>query len=162
MLLSEGGDSYGFTPVLIAEDGTLPFEVGYFDIVFCSSVIEHVTVSKQSVYNIRSSCEFRNKAYRHQQIFASEIRRLGKCYFVQTPNRWFLFESHTWLPFVRWLPRKLQIAIIRISNKFWSKTTSPDFNLLNRSEFSTLFPDAEIVPEKSLGMVKSWMAIKKE
>jgi len=158
---SRGGEIYGYTPVLIPEDGSLNFPDRFFDIVFCSSVIEHVTVPKSEIYRIRSGGEFNEIASQHQEMFADEIRRLGKGYYVQTPNRWFLIESHSWLPFVGWLPRPMQIAVINFFNKFWVKKTYPDFLLLEQKGFSSLFPDAEIVPEKSMGMVKSWMAIKK-
>ena len=161
-VVNAGAKAYGFTTVVIPENGKVPFQDKYFDIVFCSSVIEHVTVPKGSIYSIHSEGEFRRAAYRHQQEFASEICRLGGGYFVQTPNRWFLFESHIWLPFVGYLPRKLQMFTIKFFNKFWIKTTSPDFCLLDKLEFSALFPEAEVVAERSIGMVKSWMAIKRK
>ncbi len=159
--IERGARDYGFTPLEISEEGPLPFDDMYFDIVHCSSVIEHVTVPKQTTLSIKSGCEFKRLAYHHQKMFANEIRRVGKGFFVQTPNRWFLFESHTWLPFVGWFPRRVLMATINISNKLWIKKTCPDFLLLDKREFSELFPDAEIIPERSLGMVKSWMAIKK-
>ena len=40
----------GFHTVLLPESGRLPFEDHEFDIVFCSSVIEHVTVPKSDIY----------------------------------------------------------------------------------------------------------------
>jgi SAM-dependent methyltransferase len=40
----------GFHTVLLPESGQLPFEDQEFDIVFCSSVIEHVTVPKSDIY----------------------------------------------------------------------------------------------------------------
>jgi len=159
--VTQGAEKYGFTPVHISEDGPLNYPDGFFDIVYCSSVIEHVTVPKGEMYAINSGAEFKKKASFHQQQFAEEIRRLGKNYFVQTPNKWFLFESHSWLPFVGWMPRQMQIATINLFNKFWIKKTYPDFLLLGKKEFGAFFPFAEIMPEKSMGMVKSWMAIKK-
>ena len=76
-VVKAGAKAYGFTAVVIPEDGKVPFQDKHFDIVFCSSVIEHVTVSKDAIYNIRSDSEFRNAARIHQQKFASEICRLG-------------------------------------------------------------------------------------
>lgn len=160
--IDRGATKYGFTPVEISENGVLPFDDAYFDIVYCSSVIEHVSVPKADLYKFKSGSKFAKLSRHHQKMFANEIRRVGKSYFVQTPNRWFLFESHTWLPFVGWFPRRVQIATIDLFNKFWIKKTCPDFCLLDKQAFSTLFPDAEIKPEISLGMVKSWMAIKRD
>ena len=75
----------------------------------------------------------------------------AKTYFVQTPNKWFPIESHTWLPFVGFVPRAAQLATIAVSNRFWIKRTSPDWHLLTAREMRTLFPDAEIRRERFLG-----------
>lgn len=159
--VQEGKRRYGFVPVTIPESGALPFEDGFFDIVYCSSVIEHVTVSKVETWSITSTAEFRGRALARQREFAQEIRRLGKCYYVQTPNKWFPIESHTWLPLVGFLPRPLQIRVIGVSNRYWVKRTTPDWYLLTAREMRELFPDAEIRAERMFGFTKSIMAIKK-
>ncbi len=82
-----------------------------FDIVFCSSVIEHVTGPKDQVGNIRSTAgRLRQQASVHQRSFAEEVRRIGRGYFVQTPYKHFPMESHTIAPgFVVLLPRSVQL-----------------------------------------------------
>jgi hypothetical protein len=159
--LLRGAMRYGFKTVLLDESGSLPFEDKYFDIVHCNSVIEHVTVDKSQQLSFRSDREFRTAAFARQMKFASEIRRISRCYFVQTPNRNFFIESHTWLPFVQFLPRSVLIKVIAFFNKWWPKKTSPDWNLLTEAEMRQLFPDATIVREKIAGMTKSFVAIKK-
>lgn len=148
---------HGFTGVRLRESERLPFPDKHFDIVFCNSVIEHVTVPKEQLFEVTSERVFRKRSLASQRDFAAEIRRVGKGYFVQTPNRWFPVESHTRLPFLGWLPRQVLIALIRTARLNWC----PDWNLLTVSEMRELFPDAEIVTEKLLGMVKSIIAIKK-
>jgi SAM-dependent methyltransferase len=160
-MVNRGHAQYGFVPVTIPETGRLPFEDGFFDIVYCSSVIEHVTVPKERVWAVRSGREFSRAADESQRGFAQEVRRLGKSYFVQTPNKWFPIESHTWLPFIGYLPRAWQLHVLRISNRIWVKRTSPDWQLLTVTDMRTLFPDAVIARERLLGMTKSIMAIKK-
>jgi SAM-dependent methyltransferase len=160
-MVNRGSAQYGFVPVTIPETGRLPFEDGFFDIVYCSSVIEHVTVPKERVWAVRSGREFSRAADESQRGFAQEVRRLGKRYFVQTPNKWFPIESHTWLPLIGYLPRAWQLPILRISNRVWVKRTSPDWQLLTVTDMRTLFPDAVIARERLLGMTKSIMAIKK-
>jgi SAM-dependent methyltransferase len=159
-LTQSGHRRFGFVPVDIPESGELPFEDKFFDIVYCSSVIEHVTVPKEMVWSIRSDEDFRNRAQLSQRMFASEIRRLGKKYFVQTPNKWFPIESHTWLPFVGYLPRAWQLQVIDFSNRYWVKRTSPDWYLLTDNDMHALFPDATIRRERYLGVTKSIMALK--
>lgn len=155
-----GKTTYGFNPVLIQEDEPLPFDDGFFDIVYCSSVIEHTTVPKEIMWEITDQNDFAARSLLRQKEFAQEIVRLGKNYFVQTPSKTFPIESHTWLPLVGYLPRKYFLPLLRISNKYWVKKAFPDFNLLGDREMHMLFPDADIVKEKKWGMTKSIMAIK--
>lgn len=158
-LIERGQKNYGFNPVLLDETGNLPFVDGFFDVVYCSSVIEHVTVPKELVWN--GDADFEAIAKKRQKSFADEIKRVGRGYFVQTPARSFPVESHSWLPFIGYLSHKAQIPALKLTNRFWVKKTMPDFRLLNRKEMSELFPDAEIVNEKKFGLVKSIMAIKR-
>ena len=159
-LVEKGKSTYGYVPVLISESDKLPFDAYFFDIVYCSSVIEHVAVPKDQVWSLYSGREFKKKALTRQKEFASEIQRLGKQYFVQTPYKHFPIESHTWLPFFSWLPRRVLIPVLKLTNLFWVKKTSPDWHLLDKSEMSSLFEGAKIVDERWFGLTKSIMAIK--
>ena len=158
--LERGRQRYGFTPVSIPESGRLPFGDGFFDIVYCSSVIEHVTLPKSEVWQEISGERFRELAVQHQRGFAEEIRRLGKSFYVQTPNKWFPVESHTWLPFVGYLPRRFLVPLLRLTNAVWVKHTSPDWHLLSVADMKAMFPDATIQKERFFGFTKSIMAIK--
>ncbi|HYN82703.1 MAG TPA: class I SAM-dependent methyltransferase [Gemmatimonadaceae bacterium] len=62
------------------------FATGSFDVVFSSSVIEHVG------------------DYATQRRMADEIQRVGKRYFVQTPNKRFPLEPHFLFPWFQYLP----------------------------------------------------------
>lgn len=159
-VVSSGASRFGFNAVKLKEFEALPFEDGFFDIVFCSSVIEHVTVPKSEVWSIWRQSEFSHRAAESQKFFAAEIARVGRGFFVQTPNRNFPIESHTWLPFFGLLPRPLLILSMRITNRLWIKASIPDFNLLSKAEMQKLFPDARIELEKRFGMTKSLMAIR--
>jgi hypothetical protein len=158
--VSDAAQQYGYNVVNIPENGPLPFTDWFFDIVFCSSVIEHVTVKKDEVYKIKSEAEFKALASARQQEFSAEIERVGKQYFVQTPYKWFLVESHTWLPFIGWLPRELLIPLLSLTNSVWVKKTTPDWHLLTGGAMQRLFPAACIVYENFWGLRKSIMAIK--
>jgi SAM-dependent methyltransferase len=116
-MLYRGQTRYGFETVLLDESGVLPFEDNYFEIVHCNSVIEHVAIDKKQKWSLQSQREFVEVAIERQKKFANEIRRIGKSYFVQTPNRNFILESHTWLPLIQFLPRPLLIRVIRFLNK---------------------------------------------
>ena len=161
VLVNEGYVRYGYQPVVLQEDGSLPFDDGFFDIVFCSSVIEHVTLPKNKIWNILSEKKFKNESLRRQKEFAEEIRRVGKQYFVQTPYKYFPIESHTWLPLLGFLPRSLIVFTLRFTNLIWIKKTTPDWHLLSKSQMKYLFPDAQIIEEKICGLTKSIMAVRK-
>ncbi len=147
--LAAGAARYGFETVLLDEAGRLPFPDGHFDIVFCSSVLEHVSIDKEVVERIRSRQEFERLAYARQKRFAEEIARVARRYFVQTPYRYFPIESHTWFPMpIVLLPRPVQLGLIRWLNRWWIKGTVMDWNLLDRRQLKQLFPEAEIVAER--------------
>lgn len=158
-LIDKGHRQYEYNPVFIDESKPLPFEDHYFDIVYCSSVIEHVTFPKEEVWKVRCGKTFRNTSLQRQKQFAQEIERVSKQYYVQTPYRYFFLESHSWLPFVAWLPRWALLPFLRTINRFWIKKTNPDWHLLDSREMSSLFSGASIVKERSMGMTKSLMAV---
>jgi SAM-dependent methyltransferase len=125
-------------------DGTsLDYSDGEFPAVFSNSVIEHVPQTLHEAY-------------------ASEIRRVGRRYFVQTPNRWFPIEPHYQFPFFQFFPRRLQRAL---NNRFtlgWQKRGEwEDINLLSARQLRRLFPDAEIHRERFFGLTKSLMAVRR-
>jgi len=151
----------GFTPIRLDDNGVLPYSDHYFDIVFCSSVIEHATVPKKDIFSIQTNKAFREISLKKQKFFADEIRRVSKGYFVQTPYKYFPLESHSRLPVILvLLPRKLQIKIIAFFRKFWFARTTPDWNLLTVEDMKYLFPDAKIIKERAILLTKSLMAVK--
>jgi hypothetical protein len=159
-LLEVAKNKYGFEVMELDESGRIPCAKNQYDIIFCNSVIEHVTVDKKDIYEIQSDKTFRNAAFERQKVFANEIRSKCDKYFVQTPYKYFPIESHSWLPGIFVLmPRKTQISLIKFFNKFWPKKTWPDFNLLTEREMKELFPEAKIVREKSFLFTKSLIAV---
>lgn len=142
----------------IAADGRfLPFPDRSFDIVFSNSVIEHVGT-------------------RHDQgRFAEEVGRVGRSYWIQTPNRRFPVEMHLILPLVQFLPKSMQrFLIYRFTG--WEKLVKPnaaqrayylehflnELNLLDRASFAGLFPGATILTERWCGLAKSLIAVKRD
>ncbi|RVT39904.1 class I SAM-dependent methyltransferase [Sphingobium algorifonticola] len=156
-------NNYGFNTILL--DGTqekLPFEDNHFDIVFCSSVIEHVTGPKsQAIADFKSDGDiFRTKAYDYQKNFALEIQRISKRYFVQTPDKRFFVEVHSWIPLLGYLRTHNQWKVIKLFNRFWPrKDENPDWALLSVREMKEFFPDATIHYEKLFGINKSIIAV---
>lgn len=117
-----------------------------FDCIFSNSVIEHLGT------------------YEKQQRMAAEVRRVGKTYFVQTPNRYFPLEPHFLLPFYQFFPLALQAALLqrfdlgwylRIPNRQEAIQHIQSHRLLSASEMRALFPDGKLYAEKVLGLTKS-------
>jgi 2-polyprenyl-3-methyl-5-hydroxy-6-metoxy-1,4-benzoquinol methylase len=125
-------------------DGTkLPVGDSEFDVAFSNSVIEHVPPELQ-------------------QAFASEIRRVARRYFVQTPNKWFPIEPHYQLPLFQFLPYSARRALNRRFTLGWQpKGYWEEITLLSARDLRRLFPDAEIQRERVLGLTKSLMAVRR-
>lgn len=115
----------------------LPFADGEFDIAFSNSVIEHLDPGDW-------------------ERFASEIQRVSKRFFVQTPNKWFPIEPHVLLPGYQFLPASLQRRIwpLAVRNEPYDEIT-----LLTSNDLSSLFPKAEILRERVGPWTKSLIAI---
>lgn len=159
--LAYAKENFRYRTATLKESDRLPFADREFDVVFCNSVIEHVTIPKKDIWECTDTKTFNELSFSRQREFANEIRRIASTYFVQTPNKYFIIESHSWLPgFIAWVPRSWQIRLIRFFNKFWAKETAPDWHLLTYKQMQQLFPDATIYREKRFGFTKSLIAVR--
>jgi SAM-dependent methyltransferase len=112
----------------------LPFEENEFDLVYCSSVIEHVPKERR-------------------EAFAAELRRVGRAWFVQTPAKSFPIEPHALLPIAHWLPPSLRRPYWRLGAAGgWE-----EIDLLRRGEIESLFGPAKA--ERMCGLTKSWVCV---
>jgi SAM-dependent methyltransferase len=112
----------------------LPFADGEFELVYCSSVIEHVPPNRR-------------------EAFAKEIRRVGRGWFVQTPAWSFPIEPHALLPAAHWLP-------IALRKRYWRLGAAGDWeeiSLLRKTEVERLFGPA--LAERVGPLFKSWVCV---
>jgi SAM-dependent methyltransferase len=126
----------GYPGRFVRADATsgLPFSDGEFDLVYCSSVVEHVPRSWRAA-------------------FARELRRVGRGWFVQTPAFSFPIEPHSLLPGAHWLP-------VALRRRYWRLGAAGDWEdiaLLRRPELEELFGPA--LPERVGPLVKSWVCV---
>lgn len=120
-----------------------------FDLAHSNSVIEHVG------------------SYQNMQRFADETRRVGRRFFVQTPNFWFPVDPHYGVPFVHWLPDSVKVALFTRVNVGYSKKCSfadavaqiDHTKIISGRMMRAFFPGAEIRHERLLGLAKSLMAV---
>jgi hypothetical protein len=121
-----------------------------FDFVFSNSVIEHVG------------------NYYHQRQMAEEIRRVGKLYFIQTPNRFFPIEPHFLFPFFQFLPLRFRVFLVQrfdlgfyaqggVSDKREAAKVVSSIRLLTEKELKKLFPGGTIYKERVFGLTKSFV-----
>lgn len=98
---------------------------------------------------------------------SQEVKRVGKKYYVQTPNLYFPIEPHFIFPLFQFLPVNLRVWLVQHFNLGWCPRI-PDraralrevqeIRLLTKAEMQRLFPDAKIFEEKFFGMTKSFVA----
>ena len=122
-------------PFVVADPAEgLPFADDEFDLVYCSSVIEHVPPARR-------------------KAFARELRRVGRGWYVQTPAYSFPIEPHSLLPGAQWLP-------VGLRRRYWRLGVAggwEEISLLRRRELEELFGPAR--PERFAGLVKSWVCV---
>jgi SAM-dependent methyltransferase len=122
--------------ILVANGERLPFADRFIDTIICNSVLEHVE---------------------QPESLASEIRRAGRNYFVQTPNGGFPLETHSFTPIplcnaIPWLGvRWLFCKIFGANSKYLSSV-----NYLVEPRLRCLFSDAVIDCERVFGLIKSF------
>lgn len=120
------------------------------DVVFSNSVIEHLFT------------------FENQRRMASEIQRVGRAFWVQTPNFWFPVEPHFHFIGWQWLPVEVRSLMVQRRACGWrgpcpdpigARRLVEEVRLLTRSELQALFPSASILAERFCGFVKSWTAV---
>lgn len=119
-----------------------------FDVVYSNSAIEHIGDRTD------------------QHSAADEIRRVGKRYFVQTPNFWFPLEPHFLVPGFQFLPLRWKALLLQRFNLGHiprrpdyssAKETVQSIRLLTPDEFHSFFPGSTMYRERFLGLTKSLM-----
>lgn len=123
-----------------------------FDIVFSNSVIEHVG------------------SFEDQRRMANEVRRVGKRYYVQTPNRFFPIEPHFVFPCFQFLPLSWRVWLVqhfslgwypRLPDREHARREVASIRLLSAAELVALFPDGALYRERYLGLTKSFVIYKR-
>jgi hypothetical protein len=121
-----------------------------FDLVHSNSTIEHVG------------------DWSDQQRMALEVQRVGRGYFIQTPNRSFPIEPHFLLPLFQFYPPVIQTWLLthfavghseRLADAADARDLLAHTRMLTEKEFQALFPEARIEAEVFWGIKKSFMAV---
>lgn len=108
----------------ISYDGKkFPFNDQEFDVCWSNAVIEHVGAKDRQI------------------IFLKEIKRVASKAFITTPNRYFPFETHTCIPLLHFLPKRLFIQCLSFVG---IKVNSERMNLLSLKDIKRLLDIAEI------------------
>lgn len=128
------------------------FDDRQFDVAFSNSVIEHVG------------------GEREQRLVASEISRVARGYFVQTPDRFFPIEPHFLFPLFQFLPVRARVWLAMRWKWSWfgrpaderaARELVESVRLLSAADMRRLFPDAELQRERVLGLSKSLVAVRR-
>lgn len=119
----------------------------FFDIVYSNAVIEHVGT------------------FANQKKMASEIMRVGKRWFVTTPNRWYPFEFHMRLSLVTWLPGNGYLRMGRIISynhvrkRYVFGKKQVGLRLMSARELKRCFPDSEVIKQRVTFMAETLIAV---
>jgi SAM-dependent methyltransferase len=132
---------------IVCDACELPWPDKSFDVVYSNAVIEHMG------------------SFERQKTMAAEIMRVGKRWFVTTPNRWFPFEFHMRLPFVTWLPGRSYLRIVNIVSynhilgKYMFGGKRSDLRLVSAGELEKCFPGSKIIKQRVTFMAETLIAV---
>ena len=141
--------SYQFTSIQGDATDMKMLQENQFDVVFSNSLIEHLFTKE------------------NQQKMAREVKRVGKNYFIQTPNYWFPVEPHYLFPFFQYLPFTTRVWLVRnyqlghipkARNLAQAEDLVREVKLLSVKEMKKLFPEGKIYYDKFAGLTKSIVA----
>jgi hypothetical protein len=145
------GGSHADTRAVIGDARDMSqFEAASFDVCFSNSVIEHVG------------------SFADQAAMAREIQRVGRCYFVQTPYKYFPIEAHYHVPAWQFLPVELRVRLHQHFDLGWMKRQPQvdqarrdvvTVRLLAIREYRMLFPQAQLHFEWIGPLIKSMIAV---
>jgi len=119
------------------------FKDRQFDVVFSNAVIEHAG------------------PYGRQKRMADEMRRVGKRYFLQTPNFHFPVDPHTHFPYFQCYSIAARAFLLHhfnlgffmhVRDSAQAMELARSLRLLKKRELVRLFPGATIVAQRILGI----------
>jgi hypothetical protein len=139
--------------VLVGDACALPPELlrRQFDLIYSNSVIDQV-----------------GGHYRRLQ-FAETVRRLGKRHWIQTAYRYFPLDAATLFPAQQLLPLRIRAALSRrwplgyrhADSELDSVLVNLAIEGLSRTALRAYFPESEITTERTLGLIKSLIAVRR-
>ncbi len=117
-----------------------------FDLAFSNSVIEHVG------------------DYERQKKMVSEMSRVARHRYIQTPNKYFPIEPHYGFPLFQFFPLWLKMYMVQHYDMRYKKAENEkeayeiagEIRLLSLKELKELIPDAVVFYEKVFGIIKSF------
>ena len=121
-----------------------------FEVVVSNSVIEHLPTHEL------------------QMRMASEVRRVGKRLYLQTPNRYFPLEPHFLFPFFALLPITVRAWLLQRMNLGWHQRRPEraealadvqSIRLMTGRELAAAFTGAQITRERFIGFTKSFIVL---
>ena len=138
---------YPEVETIICDACKLPWPDKYFDIVYSNAVIEHLGCLEK------------------QKQMADEIIRVGKRWFVTSPNRRYPFEFHLRLPFVTWLPGHLYLWVGKIisynhvKNRYMFGIDHTGLRLTTASELKRCFANSKVIKQRVTFMAETLIVV---
>lgn len=127
--------------ILLHPNKKLPLKDKSFDVATAWATLEHVG------------------DYESQKKFLAELARVGKKVFITTPYKFCIYEPHTNMFFLHWLPNNWYRKILKLLGKnFWASVEN--WNTLGLSDVKKILPKGcRVFVYKSWGILPSHLII---